>query len=68
MISPDGAGALPRQVNDNIVQTLAMLKTSTGLDLEALVQKAVGASSSASGSSAAVSSSTEGADSTDGNS
>lgn len=68
MISPDGAGALPRQVNDNIVQTLAMLKTSTGLDLEALVQKAVGASSLASDSSAAVSSSTEGADSTDGNS
>jgi len=65
VISPDGAGALPRQVNDNIVQTLAMLKTSTGLDLEALVQKAVGASSS---SSAAVSSSTESADSTDGNS
>jgi len=42
VISPDGAGALPRQVNDNVVQTLAMLKSSTGLDLEALVQKAVG--------------------------
>lgn len=40
VISPDGAGALPRQVNDNIVQTLAMLKTSTGLDLEALVKRA----------------------------
>lgn len=41
VISPDGAGALPRQVNDNLVQTLAMLKGSTGLDLEAMVHKAV---------------------------
>jgi flotillin len=42
VISSEGAGALPRQVNDNIVQTLAMLKNSTGLDLEAMVHKAVG--------------------------
>lgn len=41
VISPDGAGALPRQVNDNIVQTLSMLKASTGLDLEGLVKRAV---------------------------
>lgn len=47
VISPDGAGALPRQVNDNIVQTLSMLKASTGLDLEGLVKRAVdGASAS----------------------
>jgi flotillin len=41
VISPDGAGALPRQVNDNVMQTLAMLKGSTGLDLEAMVKNAV---------------------------
>jgi flotillin len=42
VISADGAGALPRQVNDNVLQTLALLKSSTGLDLEAMVKKAVG--------------------------
>lgn len=42
VISSDGAGALPRQVTDNMVQTLQMLKTSTGLDLEAMITKAVG--------------------------
>ena len=34
-LSTDGAGALPKQVTDNVAQTLQMLKTSTGLDLEA---------------------------------
>ncbi|MCW2832203.1 MAG: Band 7 protein [Nocardioides sp.] len=33
IVSTDGTGALPRQVNDNVAQTLNMLKTSTGLDL-----------------------------------
>ncbi|MBZ5737683.1 flotillin family protein [Nocardioides mangrovi] len=42
VISTEGAGALPRQVNDNVVQTLAMLKSSTGLDLESMVHQAVG--------------------------
>ena len=42
IISSDRAGALPRQVNDNVVQTLNMLKTSTGLDFEALIKKSVG--------------------------
>ena len=50
VISSDGAGAIPRQVTDNVVQTLQMLKTTTGLDLEAMihgaVSKAVPASSS----------------------
>ncbi|WP_370616184.1 flotillin family protein [Mumia qirimensis] len=41
VISTDGAGALPKQVNDNVVQTLQMLKTSTGLDLEALLHRSV---------------------------
>ena len=49
VISSDGAGALPRQVNDNVVQTLNMLKTSTGLDLEALIKKSVGNATGTSG-------------------
>lgn len=42
VISPDGAGALPREVNDNVVQVLNMLKTSTGIDLEALSPAGLG--------------------------
>jgi flotillin len=41
VLSTDGAGALPKQVNDNVVQTLQMLKTSTGLDVEALIHRSV---------------------------
>ena len=41
VISSDGAGALPKQVTDNVTQTLQMLKTSTGLDLEALIHRSV---------------------------
>ena len=41
VISTDGAGALPRQVTDNVVQTLSMLKTTTGLDLESMIREAV---------------------------
>jgi flotillin len=41
ILSTDGAGALPKQVNDNVVQTLQMLKTSTGLDLEKLLHRSV---------------------------
>jgi len=39
VISTDGAGALPRQVTDNVAQTLQMLKSATGLDLQALVER-----------------------------
>lgn len=42
VLSTEGAGALPRQVTDNVAQTLQMLKTSTGLDLDALIKKSVG--------------------------
>ena len=42
VISTDGAGALPRQVTDNVAQTLQMLKSATGLDLEALVERSAG--------------------------
>lgn len=41
VLSTDGAGALPKQVTDNVAQTLQMLKTSTGLDLEGLIHKSV---------------------------
>lgn len=42
VISTDGAGAVPKQVTDNVVQTLQMLKTSTGLDLEDMIKRTVG--------------------------
>ena len=37
VVSTDGAGALPRQVTNNIVQTMELLKNTTGVDLEALL-------------------------------
>ncbi|WP_353953553.1 SPFH domain-containing protein [Knoellia sp. S7-12] len=42
VISTDGAGQLPRQVTDNIVQTMALLKDTTGLDFESLIKKYAG--------------------------
>ncbi|WP_088287555.1 SPFH domain-containing protein [Kineosporia sp. A_224] len=47
VLSTDGAAALPRQVADNLTQTLAMLKTTTGLDLGQIVQKFAGAAAGA---------------------
>ncbi|ROR90344.1 flotillin family protein [Nocardioides aurantiacus] len=41
VVSTDGAGAIPKQVTENVVETLSMLKTSTGLDLEALIKRTV---------------------------
>ncbi|MEX0427792.1 flotillin family protein [Nocardioides sp. DS6] len=41
VLSTDGAGALPKQVTDNVAQTLTMLKTTTGLDLESLIHRTV---------------------------
>ncbi len=41
IVSTDGAGALPKQVTDNVTQTMSMLKASTGLDLEELIRRAV---------------------------
>ncbi|CAN5686316.1 flotillin family protein [soil metagenome] len=41
VVSTDGAGALPKQVTDNVVQTLSMLKTTTGIDLESLIKRSV---------------------------
>ena len=45
VVSTDGAGALPRQVNDNVVQTMELLKNTTGVDLAALVEKVTGKAS-----------------------
>ncbi|WP_299053481.1 SPFH domain-containing protein [uncultured Nocardioides sp.] len=41
VVSTDGAGALPKQVNENVVQTLEMLRNSTGLDLTELIGRSV---------------------------
>ncbi|NYJ03461.1 flotillin [Nocardioides thalensis] len=41
VLSTDGAGALPKQVTDNVAQTLQMLKTATGVDVEAMLHKSV---------------------------
>ena len=46
VISTDGAAQLPKQVTDNVVQTLELLRNTTGVDLESLVKKyAAGADS-----------------------
>ena len=41
VLSTDGAGALPQQVTDNVVQTLSMLKTTTGIDLQDMIRRGV---------------------------
>ncbi|KAA1427949.1 flotillin family protein [Nocardioides antri] len=41
VLSTDGAGAMPKQVVDNVTQTLQMLKTATGIDLQSLIHKSV---------------------------
>ena len=38
VLSTDGASSLPKQVNDNVVQTVEMVKNTTGIDLLQLVQ------------------------------
>jgi flotillin len=48
VLSTDGAGALPKQVTENVAQTLQMLKTATGIDVDQLVQKAVAKSATGS--------------------
>ncbi len=54
VISTDGAAAIPKQVTDNLVQTMALLKSTTGLDLEQIVQRyAGGAPAAESGASSA---------------
>ncbi|MFZ1412308.1 MAG: SPFH domain-containing protein [Micropruina sp.] len=42
VISTDGAGELPKQVNANVVQVIEMLKNTTGVDLGELVARYTG--------------------------
>jgi flotillin len=44
VISTDGAGALPKQVTANLVQTMSMLKSTTGIDLQEIVARYAGGS------------------------
>lgn len=39
VISTDGAGAVPKQVTNNVMQTMELLKTTTGIDLSKLIDK-----------------------------
>lgn len=39
VVSTDGAGTLPRQVTDNVMQTIQMLKDTTGYDLTNLLDR-----------------------------
>jgi flotillin len=39
VISTEGAAALPRQVTDDLVQTLELVRSTTGLDLAALLSQ-----------------------------
>ncbi|MDR1212663.1 MAG: flotillin family protein [Propionibacteriaceae bacterium] len=42
VISSDGASQLPKQVSDNVVQVIEMLKNATGLDLQSILAKYAG--------------------------
>ena len=39
VISTDGAGAVPKQVTNNVVQTMELIKNTTGVDLTKLLAK-----------------------------
>ncbi|WP_152363739.1 flotillin family protein [Microlunatus speluncae] len=39
VVSTDGAGAMPKQVTNGVVQTMELLKNTTGVDLESLVRR-----------------------------
>ena len=39
VVSTDGAGAVPKQVTDNVVQTMELIKNTTGVDLSKLLAK-----------------------------
>jgi len=54
VVSTDGAGALPKQVTDNLVQTMNLLRTTTGIDVEALVQRFAGGTAGAPSAAPAV--------------
>ncbi|WJZ01419.1 flotillin family protein [Corynebacterium freiburgense] len=39
VVSTDGAGAIPRQVTDNLLQTLQMVKDTTGYDISKILER-----------------------------
>ncbi|GAB3703102.1 flotillin family protein [Mariniluteicoccus flavus] len=39
VVSTDGAGAVPKQVTNNVVQTMELIKNTTGVDLSKLVSQ-----------------------------
>ena len=39
VVSTDGAGAVPKQVTNNVVETMEMIKNTTGVDLTKLMEK-----------------------------
>lgn len=41
VVSTEGAGALPRQVTTNLVQTMELLKNVTGMDLQELMHRSL---------------------------
>jgi flotillin len=43
VVSTDGASHLPKQVTSNVVETLEMLRSTTGLDLQELMARVTGA-------------------------
>ncbi len=45
VLSTEGAAALPKQVNDNVVQTVEMIKNTTGIDLLKLLKDKMGPAS-----------------------
>lgn len=54
VLSTDGAAALPRQVTENLTQTMAMVKSTTGIDIQTLLQKYTGAPGGTSGGTPSV--------------
>ena len=49
VLSTEGAAALPKQVNDNVVQTVEMIKNTTGIDLLKLLKDKLGPASTIQG-------------------
>lgn len=42
VVSTDGAGALPKQVNNNVLETVEMVKNTTGVDLLGILHDKIG--------------------------
>jgi flotillin len=63
VVSTDGAGAMPKQVTNNLVQTMELLKNTTGVDIESLLHRFTASSGAASSgaSTAAASGDSKGA-------